>query len=78
MTRPHLGGASDGGARCPIEARLENDTFVTVHLDVGIGDVVTAEPQWLTDQDLLGFAGIPPARRRARAREQQFIPLLSS
>lgn len=41
------------------------------HLDVGIGDSVTAEPEWLTSEDLHGFAGIPLARVTALAREQQ-------
>ena len=60
----------------PSEARLDNGTFAALHLDVDIGDAVIANPEWLTGQDLLGFAGIPPARVAALAREQQFAEKL--
>ena len=60
-----------GGARYPVEARLDNRTFVTFHLDVGIGDAVAVVPEWLTGKDLLGFTGIPSLRVAALAREQQ-------
>ncbi|HKT36860.1 MAG TPA: hypothetical protein VJR48_00720, partial [Ktedonobacterales bacterium] len=32
-----LDAAPYGGARYPIEARLDNRTFATFHLDVGVG-----------------------------------------
>lgn len=67
-----LDAAPYGGARYPIEARLDNRTFATFHLDVGVGDVVATPPEWLTGQDLLDFAGIPPAHAAALSREQQF------
>jgi hypothetical protein len=67
-----LDAAPYGGARYPIEARLDNRTFTTFHLDVGVGDVIATPPEWLTGQDLLGFAGIPPAHAAALSREQQF------
>ena len=67
-----LDAAPYGGARYPIEAQLDNRTFATFHLDVGVGDVVATPPEWLTGQDLLDFAGIPPAHAAALSREQQF------
>ncbi|MGH2515555.1 MAG: nucleotidyl transferase AbiEii/AbiGii toxin family protein, partial [Ktedonobacterales bacterium] len=67
-----LDAAPYGGARYPVEVRLDNRTFATFHLDVGVGDSIATPPEWLTGQDLLGFAGIPPARAAALSREQQF------
>ncbi|HEY7778967.1 MAG TPA: nucleotidyl transferase AbiEii/AbiGii toxin family protein [Ktedonobacterales bacterium] len=67
-----LDAAPYGGARYPIEARLDNRTFATFHLDVGVGDAFVTPPEWLTGPDLLGFAGIPPAHAAALSREQQF------
>lgn len=72
MPMADLDAAPYGGARYPIEARLDNRTFATFHLDVGVGDAVTTPPEWLTGQDLLGFASIPPAHAAALSREQQF------
>jgi len=67
-----MDAAPYGGARYPIEAWLDNRKFATFHLDVGIGDAITADPEWLTSPDVLGFAEIPPARVAALSREQQF------
>ena len=67
-----LDAAPYGGARYPMEVRLDHRTFATFHLDVGVGDTVVAAPEQLTGQDLLGFAGIPPAHAAVLAREQQF------
>lgn len=72
MPMADLDAAPYGGARYPVEARLDNRTFVTFHLDVGIGDAIVASPEWLTGPDVLGFAGIPPAHAAALSREQQF------
>jgi hypothetical protein len=67
-----LDAAPYGGARYPIEAHLDHRIFATFHLDVGVGDAIATPPEWLTGQDLLGFASIPPARAAALSREQQF------
>jgi hypothetical protein len=67
-----LDAAPYGGARYPVEARLDSRIFVTFHLDVGIGDATVAGPEWLTGPNVLGFAGIPPAYAAAISREQQF------
>lgn len=61
-----------GGARYPVEVRLDNRTFATFHLDVGVGDAVATAPEWLISPDLLAFAGIPPAHAAALSCEQQF------
>lgn len=71
-----LDAAPDGGARYPVEARLDARTFTTFHLDVGVGDAIIAPPEWLTGQDMLDFAGIPPVRAAALSREQQFAEKL--
>lgn len=67
-----LDAAPYGGARYPVEVRLDNRVFATFHLDVGVGDAIATPPEWLTGQDVLGFAGITPARAAALSREQQF------
>jgi hypothetical protein len=67
-----LDAAPGGGARYPVESRLENRIFAAFHLDVGVGDAIATPPEWLISPDLLGFAGISPARAAAISREQQF------
>ncbi len=37
-----LDAAPYGGARYPIEARLDARTFATFHLDAGVGDAIVA------------------------------------
>jgi hypothetical protein len=71
-----LDAAPYGGARYPIEARLDARTFTTFHLDVGVGDAIITPPEWLTGQDTLSFANIPPVRAAALSREQQFAEKL--
>jgi hypothetical protein len=71
-----LDAAPYGGARYPVEARLDSRTFATFHVDVGVGDAIAAPPEWLAGPDLLGFAGIAPARAAAISREQQFAEKL--
>jgi hypothetical protein len=71
-TMMDLDGAPYGGARYPVESRLDGRTFTKFHVDVGIGDAVVGEPQQLASRDWLGFAGIGPASFTAIATEQQF------
>ncbi len=71
-----LNAAPYGGARYPVEARLDARTFTTFHLDVGVGDALVEPPEWLTGQDILNFAGIPPIRAAVLSREQQFAEKL--
>lgn len=67
-----LAGAPLGGARYSCEALLAGKTYARFHIDVGIGDAVTGEPERLRGDNLLAFAGIPPAEVLAISRPQQF------
>jgi hypothetical protein len=61
-----------GGARYPIEARMDARIFARFHLDAGIGDVVMQSLETIECPDWLGFAGIERSRVRMISREQQF------
>lgn len=67
-----LAAAPDGGARYPVEARMDERIFARFHLDAGVGDVITQPLETIVCRDWLGFAGIATARVRMIAREQQF------
>ena len=66
-----LDAAPHGGARYPIECRMDGRIFSRFHLDVGIGDVVMLPLQTIRGQDWLGFAGITAATVRMTSKEQQ-------
>lgn len=55
-----LNQAPAGGARFPIDARLDGRTFVKFHVDLGVGDEVLEPLQRIEGEDWLRFAGIPP------------------
>ena len=74
--RRELPGAPEGGARFPVEALLVGKVFGRFHVDVGIGDHVGGEPEVLIGEDLLGFAGVEPARALAIPKAQQFAEKL--
>jgi predicted nucleotidyltransferase component of viral defense system len=68
-----LRAAPLGGIRFHVEAHLDNRPFVRwFNLDVGIGDAIMAEPEWITGHELLSFAGISPARIAVLPLDQQF------
>jgi len=67
-----LTAAPYGGARYPVEARMDERIFARFHLDAGIGDVVSPPVDAIICRDWLGFAGIPTAQVQMIAREQQF------
>ena len=67
-----LNAAPYGGARYPIEARMDELTFTRFHLDAGIGDVVLQPLETIECRDWLGFAGIETTRVQLIPREQQF------
>jgi len=67
-----LDAAPYGGARYPVESRLDGRTFVKFHVDVGIGDVILEPFEILTTRDWLAFAEIPSPSITLIAREQQF------
>ena len=65
-------GAPWGGLRCSVETRLAGRTFVRFHLDVGLGDALLGQPDWVEGSPFLGFAGISPARIALYPVDQQF------
>jgi len=67
-----LAGAPLGGARFPCEAFLAGKTYARFHIDLGFGDEAGDAPDTLTGDDLLAFAGIPPAQVLAISKPQQF------
>lgn len=63
LARPRLmTAAPEGGIRCSVECRVAGRTFTAFHLDIGFGDVVRSEPEWVEGRELLAFAGIEPTR----------------
>jgi len=76
QTREQQTGAPYGGARYPIEARLAGRTFARFHLDVGLGDAMLDEPDWVQGNALLAFANIPAARIALYPAAQQFAEKL--
>jgi len=71
-----LDAAPYGGARFPVEARLDGRVFVGFHLDVGIGDAVMEPLEVIEGRDWLGFAGIASPSLFMIPREQQFAEKL--
>jgi len=71
-----LAAAPYGGARFPVEARLDGRVFAGFHLDVGIGDVVMEPLEVIEGRDWLGFAGIASPSLYIIPREQQFAEKL--
>jgi len=67
-----LTAAPYGGARYPVEARMDERIFARFHLDAGVGDAVMQPLETIECRDWLGFAGIDRARVMMIAREQQF------
>jgi len=67
-----LTAAPYGGARYPVEARMDERIFARFHLDAGLGDVVMRPLETIVCRDWLGFAGIESSRVLMIAREQQF------
>jgi hypothetical protein len=65
-------GAPGGGMRCSVEARLAGRPFARFHVDVGLGDPVLDQPDWVGGSALLSFAGIPAARVALYPLAQQF------
>jgi hypothetical protein len=61
-----------GGVRCSVQARLAGRVFVRFHVDIGLGDVVVGEPDWVEGRPWLSFVAIPPARVALYPLPQQF------
>jgi predicted nucleotidyltransferase component of viral defense system len=71
-----LDAAPYGGARFPVNARLDGRTFAKFHLDVSTGDVLGEPYETLSGRDWLGFAGIASAKFPAVSPEEQFAEKL--
>jgi hypothetical protein len=71
-----LDAAPYGGARFPVEARMDARIFARFHLDVGVGDVVLQPVDLVECRDWLAFAGIARPSVRIIPREQQFAEKL--
>jgi hypothetical protein len=67
-----LGQAPDGGARFPVDARLDGRSFVKFHVDLGAGDEVLEPLDEIHGEDWLGFAGITPVAVPALSVEQHW------
>ncbi|RIK66089.1 MAG: nucleotidyl transferase AbiEii/AbiGii toxin family protein [Planctomycetota bacterium] len=67
-----LQGAPQGGGRFPVEVLLAGKTYARFHIDIGIGDVPTGQPERLIGEDVLAFAGVRPAEVLAIPKAQQF------
>jgi hypothetical protein len=74
--RQELTNAPKGGARFPCEAVLLGKAYARFHIDAGCGDAVVGEPERLTGDDLLSFAGIGPVVALAIPAAQQFAEKL--
>jgi hypothetical protein len=68
----NIAAAPDGGARCPVEVRMDGRIFAKFHLGAGIGDIVIHPVGIIETRDWLAFAGIERSQVQLIAREQQF------
>jgi hypothetical protein len=71
-----LNQAPEGGARFPVDARLDGRTFVRFHVDLGVGDDVLEPIEQVIGEDWLGFAGIPAVSVPALSAEQHWAEKL--
>jgi hypothetical protein len=71
-----LDAAPYGGARFPIETRMDGRIFARFHLDAGIGDAIIQPVETIECRDWLSFAGIAAPQVPAISREQQFAEKL--
>jgi hypothetical protein len=71
-----LDAAPYGGARFPVEGRLDGRVFVGFHLDIGIGDAVMEPIEVIEGREWLGFAGIASPSLYMIPGEQQFAEKL--
>jgi hypothetical protein len=71
-----LDAAPYGGARFPVETRMDGRIFARFHLDAGIGDAVIQPVEIIACRDWLSFAGIAAPQVQTISREQQFAEKL--
>lgn len=67
-----IDAAPYGGARYPIDARMDGRTFIKFHLDVGVGDIVISPTEKVELPDWLSFTGLKPPVISMLSKEQQF------
>jgi len=67
-----LNQAPEGGARFPVDARLDGRTFAKFHVDLGVGDEVLEPLESVKGQDWLDFAGVPAVVVPALSVEQHW------
>ncbi len=70
--RSEIQAAPGGGGVFAVIAKMDGRDFARFHLDVGFGDSVIGDVESLEGDNLLDFAGIPPARASAIPKSQQF------
>jgi hypothetical protein len=68
--------APEGGARFPVDGRLDGRTFVGFHVDLGVGDEIIEPLDELVGEDWLGFGGIGPAVASVLSKEQHWAEKL--
>ena len=68
----NIDAAPFGGARFPVDVRLDGRAFVKFHIDVGIGDALFFPLDSIRTRDWLRFAGIDPPTVPILSKEQQF------
>jgi hypothetical protein len=66
-----LTAAPYGGARYPVEARMDGRIFARFHLDAGVGDVVIQPLDTIVCRDWLGYATRPSWSYRKGAHRTQ-------
>jgi hypothetical protein len=71
-----LDAAPYGGARFPVDTRMDGRIFARFHLDAGIGDAVIQPVEIIECRDWLSFAGIAAPQVQMISREQQFAEKL--
>jgi hypothetical protein len=71
-----LDAAPYGGARYPVETRMDDRIFARFHLDAGIGDAVIQPVEIIECRDWLSFADIAAPHVQTISREQQFAEKL--
>ena len=71
-----LDQAPEGGARFPVDARIDGRTFVKFHVDLGAGDEVLDPLDEVVGEDGLGFAGITRIIVPALSAEQHWAEKL--
>jgi hypothetical protein len=70
--KSELTHAPQGGGRFPCEAVMLGTPYARFHIDAGFGDAIVGQPERLTGDDFLEFAGLAPAVVFAISKPQQF------